>query len=51
MGGRSNPFIFDNVSAVVEWIDINNYPIEVLMHLLDDFLSVEPPDKEPTALV
>ena len=51
MGGRSSPFIFDSVSAAIEWICINNYLIEVLMHLLDDFLSVEPPDKEPTALV
>ena len=51
MGGRSSSFIFDSVSAAIEWICINNYLIEVLMHLLDDFLSVEPPDKEPTALV
>ena len=49
--GRSSPFIFDSVSAAVEWICINNYLIEVLMHRLDDFLSVESPDKEPTALV
>ena len=51
MGGTSSPFIFDSVSAAIEWICINNYLIEVLMHMLDDFLSVEPPDKEPTALV
>ena len=51
IGGRSSPFIFDSVSAAIEWICINNYLIEVLIHLLDDFLSVEPPDKEPTALV
>ena len=51
MGGRPSPFIFDSVSAAIEWICINNYLIEVLMHLLDDFLSAEPPDKEPTALV
>ena len=51
MGGRSSPFIFDSVSAAIEWICMNNYLIEVLMHLLDDFLSVKPPDKEPTALV
>ena len=51
MGGRSSPFIFDSVSAAIEWICINNYLTEVLMYLLDDFLSVEPPDKEPTALV
>ena len=46
MEGRSSPFTFDSVSAAIEWICINNCLIEVLMHLLDDFLSVE-----PTALV
>ena len=51
MDGRSSPFLFDNVSAAIEWICINNYLIELLMHLLDHFLSVEPPDKEPTAMV
>ena len=51
MNGRSSLFLFDNVSAAIEWICINNYLIEVLIHLLDNFLSVEPPNKEPTAMV
>ena len=50
MGGRSSPFIFDSVSSAIEWICTTNYLVAVLMHLLDDFLSVEPPHKEPTAL-
>ena len=50
MGGRSSPFIFDSVSSAIEWICTTNYFVAVLMHLLDDFLSVEPPHKEPTAL-
>ena len=50
MGGRSGPFIFDNTSAAFEWMCITNHLIEVLMHLLDDFLSVDTPDREPTAL-
>ena len=51
MGGRWSPFIFDNVSAAIEWICINNYLIDVLLYLLDVFLSTEPPDKDPTGLV
>ena len=50
MGGRSSPFIFDSVSSAIEWICTTNYLVAVLMHLLDDFLSVEPPHKKPTAL-
>ena len=50
MGGRSSPSIFDGVSSAIEWICTTNYLIDVLMHLLDDFLSVEPPYKEPNAL-
>ena len=50
MGGRSSPSVFDSVSSATEWICTTNYLIAVLIHLLDDFLSVEPPHKEPNAL-
>ena len=49
-GGRSSPSIFESVSSAIEWICTTNYLIAVLVHLLDDFLSVEPPHKEPNAL-
>ena len=50
MGGRSSPCIFDSLSEAIEWICVTNYLIEILMHLLDDFLSVESPGSPPMAL-
>ena len=50
IGGRSSLFIFDNVSAAIEWICVTKYILEYLMHLLGDFLCVKPPDRTPTAL-
>ena len=50
MGGRSSPCIFDSLSEAIEWICVTNYLIEILMHLLDDFLSVESPGAPPMAL-
>ena len=46
----SGPSIFDNVLSTIEWIFITNCLIEVLIHLLEDFLSVEPPHRELTGL-
>lgn len=42
-GSRSSPKIFDNLSQAVCWIATNNYNIENILHLLDDFLVIEPP--------
>ena len=50
MGGRSSPSIFDRIADALEWICLTNYLIEVLMHLLDDFLTIEPPNAHPIAL-
>ena len=41
-GSRSSPKIFDNLSKAVCWIAQNNYGIKNLLHLLDDFLAIEP---------
>ena len=48
--GRSSPSISDSVSSAIEWICTTNYLVAVLMHLLDEFLSVKPPHKKLTAL-
>ena len=48
MGGRSSPYIFDSIAKAAEWICINNYDVEFLIHLLDDFLSIE--EKQQNAL-
>ena len=46
-GSRSSPKIFDNFSSTLCWIAQNNYDIDNIMHLLDDFLSIVPQDKDP----
>lgn len=43
-GLRSAPFIFNGVADMVEWILINNYELEDLVHYLDDFILAGPPD-------
>jgi hypothetical protein len=50
MGGRSSPAIFNSVSDAVEWICINNYNIDYLIHLLDDFFTVQEPEIAPRVL-
>ena len=50
MGGRSSLCIFDSLSEAIEWICVTSYLIEILMHLLDDFLSVESPGVPAMAL-
>ncbi|KAI2650053.1 Pro-Pol polyprotein [Labeo rohita] len=46
---RSSPKIFDTLSEAICWILSNNYNIPYLIHLLDDFLIVSPPDSVPAA--
>ena len=42
-GCRSSPCIFDNLSKSICWIAHNNYGINTIFHLLDDFLTVDSP--------
>ncbi len=48
-GCRSSPKIFDMLSEAICWILSNNYDIPYLVHLLDDFLIISPPDSIPAA--
>lgn len=48
-GLRSAPFIFDSVASIVEWILINNYNVRDLLHYLDDFILVGPPNSSVCA--
>lgn len=41
MGCRSSPFIFDHLSQAVCWIAKNRYEIHHILHLLDDFLTID----------
>lgn len=43
-GCRSSPRIFDTLSQAICWIAINNYNIQTIFHLLDDFLAIDKPD-------
>ena len=43
-GCRSSPVLFDNLSRAVCWIALYNYDIKNIFHLLDDFLTIDPPD-------
>ena len=43
-GLRSAPSIFDSVADMVEWILINNYGLSDLVHYLDNFITLGPPD-------
>ena len=46
-GSRSSPKIFDTLSEAVCWILQNNYDVESVLHLLDDFLTIDAPDSIP----
>ncbi|XP_058610956.1 uncharacterized protein LOC131526627 [Onychostoma macrolepis] len=48
-GCKSSPKIFNMLSEAVCWILSNNYAIPHLIHLLDDFLIISPPDAIPAA--
>ena len=45
-GCRSSPKIFDTLAQAVCWIAINKYDVECILHLLDDFLTIDKPDSE-----
>lgn len=42
-GCRSSCKIFDTLSRAIAWIAENNYNIQHILHLLDDFLTIDPP--------
>ena len=46
-GCKSSPKIFNSLSEALCWILTNNHAIPHLVHLLDDFLIVEPPSPPP----
>ncbi len=48
-GFKSSPKIFDMLSEAICWILSNNYAIPHLIHLLDDFLIISPPEAIPAA--
>lgn len=48
-GCKSSPKIFYMLSEAVCWILSNNYAIPHLIHLLDDFLIISPPEAIPAA--
>ena len=43
-GLRSAPYLFNQYAAVLKWILTNNYNIPWLIHYLDDYLIIGPPD-------
>jgi hypothetical protein len=49
-GSRSSPKIFDNLSEAICWIAKNNYNIPVILHLLDDYLTIQTADSQETEL-
>ena len=42
-GSRSSLKIFDGLSALLSWVAEYKYGIKIIIHLLDDFLCLEPP--------
>ena len=40
---RSSPKIFDLLSKAICWILINNYSVQHVLHLLDDFVTIDNP--------
>ena len=45
-GWRSSPKIFDQLSQAICWIAHHNYGIKFILHLLDDFLTIDSPGSE-----
>ena len=41
-GLRSAPYIFNQLSDALEWILTHNYGLQHVLHILDDFLVIEP---------
>ena len=48
-GLRSAPFIFNSIADMVEWILVHSHHIPALLHYLDDFITVGPPDSPQCA--
>lgn len=42
-GCSSSPAIFDRFSSIICWIATHNYDIQFILHLLDDFLTIDAP--------
>lgn len=42
-GCRSSPKIFDHLSRAIVWIAKNNYGVQHVLHILDDFLTLDDP--------
>ncbi|XP_034446701.1 uncharacterized protein LOC117764756 [Hippoglossus hippoglossus] len=42
-GGRSSPSIFNQLSEALCWILLNRVRVPTVLHLLDDFLLIDPP--------
>ena len=42
-GCRSSPVIFDTLSKAICYIAKHNYKVNNILHLLDDFLTIDPP--------
>lgn len=45
-GSRSSPVIFDSFSKAICWIAMNKYNIKFILHLLDDFLTIDQPGED-----
>ena len=43
-GCRSSPKIFDNFSKAICFIAEHNYKVKHILHLLDDCLTIDPPN-------
>lgn len=43
-GCRSSPKIFDTLSQAICYIAVHNYKVSHILHLLDDFLTIDKPD-------
>lgn len=52
-GCRSSPKIFDALSSAICWIAQNKYGVRFILHLLDDFLTIDSPtyDAERTMAI
>ena len=48
-GCRSSPKIFDHLSRAIAWIAVNKYGIKHVKYLLDDFLTIDPPNDAENA--
>ncbi|XP_038136401.1 uncharacterized protein LOC119780436 [Cyprinodon tularosa] len=48
-GCRSSPCLFDKVSEALCWILLNVTRLPCVLHLLDDFLLIDPPSTQPSS--